>query len=57
MKSLKDYDVTIQYNLGKAYVVADVLSQKALSMDSLYFLRVSKKPLASEFQTLASQSM
>ncbi|WMV41230.1 hypothetical protein MTR67_034615 [Solanum verrucosum] len=29
MELLKDYDVTIQYNLGKANVVADDLSRKA----------------------------
>ena len=56
MELLKDYDVTIQYP-GKANVVADALSRKAVSMGSLSFLRVSRRPLAREFQTLASLIM
>ncbi|WMV14143.1 hypothetical protein MTR67_007528, partial [Solanum verrucosum] len=46
MKSFKDYDVTIEYHLGKANVVADALSQKTVSMGSLACLGVSKRPLA-----------
>ena len=46
MKLLKDYDVIIQYHLGKANVVADALSRKVVSMVSLAYLRVTKRPLA-----------
>ncbi|KAH0654669.1 hypothetical protein KY289_032347 [Solanum tuberosum] len=57
MELLKDYDVTIQYHLGKANVVADSLSRKAVSMGSLVCLSVSKRPLAKEIQTLESKFM
>lgn len=36
-------------------MMVDVLSQKAASTGSLAYLRVSRKPLARENQTLASQ--
>lgn len=49
MELLKDYDMTIQYHLRKANVVANALSLKVVSMGSLSFLRVSRKPLAREF--------
>ena len=39
MESLKDYDCTIEYYLGKANVVADTLSRKAGS--SMAHLRVN----------------
>ncbi|KAH0725405.1 hypothetical protein KY284_001270 [Solanum tuberosum] len=54
---LKDYDVTIQYHLGKANVVADALSRKAVSMGSLACLSVTKQPLDKEIQTLESKFM
>ena len=54
---LKDYDITILYNLGKANVVADTLSRKAGSMGSLAHLQVSRRPLAREVQTLANDFM
>ncbi|WMV19082.1 hypothetical protein MTR67_012467 [Solanum verrucosum] len=53
----KDYDVTIQYHPGKANVVVDALSQKAVSMGSLACLSVTKRPLAKEIQTLESKFM
>ena len=34
MELLKDYDVTIQYRQGKAYMVVDALSRKVISMGS-----------------------
>ncbi|WMV30008.1 hypothetical protein MTR67_023393 [Solanum verrucosum] len=57
MELLKDYDVTIQYNPGKANIVADALCRKAVSMGSLAYLSVTKKPLAKEIQTLESTFM
>ncbi|WMV54844.1 hypothetical protein MTR67_048229 [Solanum verrucosum] len=48
MELLKDYDVTIQNHPGKANVVADALSRKAVSMGSLACLSVTKRPLAKE---------
>ncbi|WMV07561.1 hypothetical protein MTR67_000946, partial [Solanum verrucosum] len=57
MELLKDYDVTIQYHLGKANVVADALSRKTVSIDSLACLSVPKRPLAKEIQKLESKFM
>ncbi|KAH0729489.1 hypothetical protein KY290_000612 [Solanum tuberosum] len=57
MELLKNYDVTIQYHPSKANVVAYALSRKAVSMDSLACLSVSKRPLAKEIQTLESKFM
>ena len=54
MELLKDYDITILYHPGKANVVADALSRKAGSMRSLAHLKVSRRPLAREVQTLAN---
>ncbi|WMV49934.1 hypothetical protein MTR67_043319 [Solanum verrucosum] len=44
----EDYCVTIQYNPGKFNIVADALSQKAVSMGSLACLGATKRPLAKE---------
>ncbi|WMV34736.1 hypothetical protein MTR67_028121 [Solanum verrucosum] len=57
MKLLKDYDVTIQYHSGKANVVVGALIRKAVSMNSLACLSVTKRPLAKEIQTLMSKFM
>ncbi|WMV50891.1 hypothetical protein MTR67_044276 [Solanum verrucosum] len=54
---LKDYDVTIQYHLGKANVMAKALSQKAMRMRSLVCLGVSNRHLAKEIQTFESKFM
>lgn len=54
---LKDYDVIIQYHLGKANMVADALSKKIVSKGSLAYLSVSKRPLTKEIQTLESKFM
>ena len=57
MELLNDYDVTIQYHLGKANFVAYVLSQKAISMGTLAYLSGTKQLLAKEIQTLESKFM
>ena len=57
MELLKDYDITILYNPGKANVVTNALSRKAGSMGSLAHLQVSRRPLAREVQTLANDCM
>ncbi|XP_059285195.1 uncharacterized protein LOC132038561 [Lycium ferocissimum] len=54
MEFLKDYDITILYHLSKANVIADALSQKAVSMGSLARLVVEERPLSMEVQTLAN---
>ncbi|KAH0678812.1 hypothetical protein KY284_019897 [Solanum tuberosum] len=53
----KDYDVSIQYHSGKANLMADSLSRKAVSMGSLACLSVAKRPLAKKIQTLESKFM
>ncbi|XP_070048607.1 uncharacterized protein, partial [Nicotiana tomentosiformis] len=55
LELLKDYDITILYHPGKANVVADALSRKAVSMGSLAFLPVGERPLAVEVQGLDNQ--
>ena len=54
---LKDYDETIQFHPGKANVIADALSRKAVSMGSLACLSVSKRLLTTEIQTMNSKFM
>ena len=46
--------MTILYHLGKANVVADALSRKAVSMGSLAMLPVGERPLARDVQSLAN---
>ena len=46
LELLKDYDMTILYHPGNEKVVADALSQKAVSMGSLAMLQVGEPPLA-----------
>ena len=46
--------MTILYHLGKANVVADALSRKAVSMGSLAMLQVDESPLARDIQSLAN---
>ncbi|WMV23973.1 hypothetical protein MTR67_017358 [Solanum verrucosum] len=53
----EDYDVTNQYHPGKANVVADALSRKTVSMDSLACFGVTKRPLVKEIQHLESKFM
>lgn len=48
MELLSDYEVTIQYHLGKVNNVAGDLSQKLIRMVMLCFLSASKKPLVKE---------
>ncbi|XP_070036979.1 uncharacterized protein [Nicotiana tomentosiformis] len=49
------YDITILYHLGKANVVADALSRKEESLDSLAYLPATERPLALDVQALANQ--
>ena len=57
MELVKDYDITILYHPGKANVLADALSRKAGSMESLAHLEASRRLLAREVQTLANDLM
>ena len=50
MKLLKDYDCTIDYQSGKANVVADALSKK--SIGSLAYMQTIQLPLMVELQEL-----
>ncbi|KAH0647734.1 hypothetical protein KY285_032982 [Solanum tuberosum] len=52
MELLKDYDLSILYHHGKANVVADALTRKAVRMGSLAFLSVEERPLAIDIQFL-----
>ncbi|XP_070046311.1 uncharacterized protein [Nicotiana tomentosiformis] len=45
------------YHPGKAIVVTDSLSRKAVSMGSLAFIPIGERPLASDIQALANQFM
>ena len=54
LELLKDYDVTILYHPGKAYVVADALIRKTHSMGSLASLSIEERPLARDVQLLAN---
>ncbi|TMW98044.1 hypothetical protein EJD97_004564 [Solanum chilense] len=51
---LKDYEVTILYHPRKANVVADALSRKTPSMESLASLSIEERPLARDVQMLAN---
>ena len=55
LELLKDYDITILYHPGKANVVADALSRKAVSMGSLAYIPVGKRPLAVDVQAFANR--
>ncbi|XP_070042603.1 uncharacterized protein [Nicotiana tomentosiformis] len=55
LELLKDYDITILYHLGKANMVADALSRKAVRMGRLAYIPVDKRPLVSDVQALANQ--
>ena len=46
--------MTILYHPGKANVVADALSRKAVSMGSLAMSQVGERPLARDVQSLAN---
>ncbi|XP_070002357.1 uncharacterized protein [Nicotiana sylvestris] len=55
LELLKDYDITILYHPGKANVVADALSRKAVSMGGLAYIHVGERPYAIDVQGLANQ--
>ncbi|XP_015161079.1 uncharacterized protein [Solanum tuberosum] len=48
------WNLSILYHLGKANVLADALSRKAVSMGSLAFLSTTERPLALDIQSLAN---
>ena len=50
MELLKNYNCTIEYNLGKANVVANVLSWKLIG--NLHYIRVIKMPMLVELRKL-----
>ena len=50
---LKDYNCIIEYHLGKANMVVDVLSRK--SSGSLYYIRAIKMPLFIELRKLDAE--
>ena len=50
MKLIKDYDLVIDYHLGKTNLVADALSQKSLVM--LAHIRTAYVPLLLDMKTL-----
>ncbi|XP_070045461.1 uncharacterized protein [Nicotiana tomentosiformis] len=54
LKLLKDYDITILHQPGKANVIADALSRKAESMGSFTFILAKERPLALDIQSLAN---
>ena len=51
----QDYDLTIQYHTCKANIVVDSVIQNVVSMDSLAFLSITKRPFAKKIQTLKSK--
>ncbi|XP_070018223.1 uncharacterized protein [Nicotiana sylvestris] len=55
LELLKDYDITILYHSGKANVMDDALSRKAVSMGSLTYIPAGGRPIAGDVQTLANQ--
>ena len=55
LELLKDYDITILYHPGKANVVVDALSRKAVSMGSLVYILVGERPLAVDVQDLTNR--
>lgn len=58
MIELLKYDNgVIQYNPGKAIVIADKLSCNVVSIFSLSYSEISRWPLAREFQALESLFM
>ena len=54
LELLMDYDMTILYHQGKANVVEDALSRKAVSMGILAMLQANERPLARDIQCLAN---
>ncbi|XP_055824454.1 uncharacterized protein LOC129892981 [Solanum dulcamara] len=57
MELLKNYDVTIQYHLGKDNMEADALSWKSVRMGSLDYLVAYKQFQAREIQDLETKFM
>lgn len=51
---MKDYDIAILYALSKAYIMADALRQKSVSMGSLASMPISQLSLVFDIQSLAN---
>lgn len=52
---LKEYGILILYHLRKTNLVADVLTQKVMSIESLAFLETNKQAIALNIQSLSNQ--
>lgn len=57
MDLIKDYNISILYHPSNANMMVDALSKKLMSIKSLEWLDVSRKPLARELKSFAYNFM